>query len=274
MSTAPTSFFTLPAELRNQIYGLVWSRNDNIPSAAPERSPLAEALLLDTHRSGKAKSEPQYGAHMALLLVCRQIRTEADLLALSRTTFHLTGKSVLPDAFHSQISTLSTCQIKSIRKLTLTARVTHLRAMNEAWEGLPFGHPCLHLDRLVIVPQKPDTSGSCYAEVADLSQCHTLAYVLAETLKSLRRVTCVEVQNHGCFNGLVWRLLYRCLVYRMWRWGGIACGLKFAASDAGDDDSGKEWFKVMIGDEHEGHEVGAEVCRLMGKEGMDPGLFS
>lgn len=262
------NFFTLPAEIRNEIYSLVWAYNDDIPPVQL-RSSLAEALLLDTHKYKRVQEAPGNTRRLAPLLVCRQMREEAELLALSKTTFHLEGKSALPDTFHFKISPLSTMQIKSIRELTLTARVSQLRALNEAWEGLPFGHPCLHLERLVIVPQKPDAAGSCYAEVADLSQCHTLAYVLAETLKGLRQVTCIEVQNHGCFNGLVWRLLYRSLVYRMWRWGGIRCGLKFSSSDSRVDDTGKEWLQVMIGDEHDGNEVGFEVCRLMGKDGID-----
>lgn len=264
-------FFSLPPEIRNQIYNLLWILDEAPPIKVEQSSSLAQALLLDIHTTEEPVVEnDKVGARFAPLLVCRQLKAEAELFAMSRTAFHLTGKSALPDMFHSRISSLSTAQIRAIRVMTLTAKVTQLRAMNEAWEGLPFGHPCLRLDKLVIRPQKPDTSGSCYAEVADLSQCHTLAYVLAESLKSMKNVLQVEVQNDNCFKDFIWRLLYRCLVYRMYKWGGIQCGMKFLCSAAIMDGSGEEWFKIFIGDHTEGSEVGSETCRLMGKDGVDP----
>lgn len=122
---------------------------------------------------------------------------------------------------------------------------------------------------------------SAYAEVADLSQSHNLAYILAETLKGLRNVRVVEVRNQGCFNDVVWRILYRSLVYRIWRWGGERCGVRFECSGDGAEDERDAWFRSYfqqqeqiqpsgIGEVGGGNEVGAEVCRLAGGEMPDP----
>lgn len=113
---------------------------------------------------------------------------------------------------------------------------------------------------------RPDASYEAYAEVADLSQCHTLAYILAETLKNLRNVRVVRVSNSNCFRDLVWRLVYRSLVYRIWKWGGTSCGLGFR------EDKEESWFEVLTSfnggeDEEEGgmwRDVGHEVNRLIG----------
>lgn len=128
------------------------------------------------------------------------------------------------------------------------------------------------------MPRRPDCSSSAYAEIADLSQCHTLAYIFAETFKGLKNVTVVEVRNHGCFNAVVWRIVYRSLVYRLWRWGGGKCGLRFecpsvpaagSAVQQHDPDEQDAWFKVHLRpavDLEAGREVGEEVRRLAGGE--------
>jgi hypothetical protein len=142
--------------------------------------------------------------------------------------------------------------------------------MNETWGGLPFGNASLNLDTLTIVPTRADSSRSAYQEVADLSQSHTLAYIFAETLKGLRNVSMVRVINRGCFNEVVWRLLYRATVYRMWRWGGGRCGVRFECSsdEVGD---GEEWFRIWLKEGgEEGSDVGEEVVRLVGISGELP----
>lgn len=135
---------------------------------------------------------------------------------------------------------------------------------------MPFGNASLDLDTLTIVPKKPDASYTSYAEVADLSQCHTLAYILAETFKRLRNVRVVQVRNSGCFNEVVWRLVYRGLIYRMWRWGGERCGVRFECCGEEDEAKGDGWFRVWLKDGEDGSEVGDEVLRMVGGGGDLP----
>lgn len=278
VSVAPT-LLTLPAELRNTIYLYVFeselSSSDNIPPYQETPDALAKALRINISYLKPHTPNDFASNKLRSLRTCRQIHTEAHLLALSMTPFHLHGDCTYPDLFDLRSRSLSSAQIGAIRHITLTAKISNLRALNEAWAGSPFGHPSLKLDTLTIVPKRPDASHSAYAEVADLSQSHTLAYIFAETFKSLRNVREVTVLNNACFNEVVWRLVYRSLVYRMWRWGGERCGITFLSSEvAGRNgklaaatehkyEPGQEWFKVFLNGEA-GFDVGDEVCRLVG----------
>ncbi|KAK3074560.1 hypothetical protein LTR53_002914 [Teratosphaeriaceae sp. CCFEE 6253] len=193
----PASLLSLPTELRNTIYlSLFTSPPLPIPDLPSEPNALALALRFD---NTSYLSTPNTNAHaarqLAVLGTCRQIHDEAHLLALSLTPFRISGTCASPDLFDLRSRPLSPPKVGAIRHLTLTAKISQLHALNEAWAGLPFGHPSLHLDTLVLVPRRPDCSSSAYAEVADLSQSHTLAYILAETLKGLRQA--VEVGRGG-----------------------------------------------------------------------------
>ena len=270
----PPSLLSLPPELRNQIYSHVFDQPFSTTPHFP-RTPdaLAAALKLGDYNlplSACSVLTTVYespSVRLSPLLICKRIRAEAQLLALSSTPFHLSGESAYPDVFAQLVRPLSNAQIGSLRHLTLTARISHLRALNEAWANLPFGCPSLRLDTLVIVPRRADARCSAYAEVADLSQSHTLAYIFSETLKSLRNVRVIEVRNAGCFNQTIWELVYRNLVYRLWRWGGDDCGLRVEMHWHGGGG-----FRVWTG-EGEGCErleggvdVGVEVRRLAGVE--------
>ncbi|KAH9815728.1 hypothetical protein Tdes44962_MAKER00976 [Teratosphaeria destructans] len=292
MPSEAATLLTLPTELRNQIYTYIFAPHPadtpDIPTA--QKAPLA--CNFDASNASTYLLPSQSNAHSTLdlrvLRTCHQIASEAHLLALSLTTFHLTGDTAYPDHFDHLSRPLSPTKLASIRRLTLTARIAHLRALNEAWAGLPFGHPSLDLDCLTLIPRRPDCSNTAYAEVADLSQSHSLAYILAETLKGLRNVRMLEVRNQGCFNDVVWRILYRSLVYRIWRWGGEECGLRFecAPDTEGPDGERDAWFRVRIqqplredgggkgGEEEEGKgkEVGEEVFRLAGGEMPEPNV--
>jgi len=160
--------------------------------------------------------------------------------------------------------------------------------MNEQWNALPFGHEGLYLDTLTVIPRRAATGGTQYAEVADLSQSHALAYILSETLKSLRNVRTVVVRNDGCFSDVVWRLMYRSLVYRLWKWGGRLCGLGLREFED------EKAFEVLCGGEFEEsrkvsnatgkstgdgrgrdecwRDVREEVNRLIGAEGSRDGM--
>lgn len=277
----PASLLTIPCELRNAIYSYVFCpADDDTVLPAPsfdtaDSNGLVNALQLPNTQSS-SKEPPttpsDLSNNLPLLLACRQIHNEAQALALHHTTFALSGPHAEPPTF----DTLSTPLVEnnllsSLRHLTLHAKIAHLRALNERWNGLPFGNIHLHLHTLTLVPRKPECHASAYAEVADLSQSHTLAYIVAETAKTLRQVRCLVVRNEACFSEVVWRLVYRSLVYRIWRWAGPRAGLRFECSAEDGVEEGREWLRVWIGDgDVEGpgaREVGEEVVRLVGGKG-------
>ena len=283
-SNPPASLLTIPCELRNAVYCYVFCTDDetsNIPAFVSESNDLVKALQLETPPSLNPPSNtehdqelsvpPSSASKLTLLLTCRQIHAEAHALALHHTPFHLSGSSSEPECFTSLAAPLlhSSCnKITSLRHLTLTGKISHLRALNERWNGLPFGQPQLNLHTLTLIPRKPECHASAYAEVADLSQSHTLAYIIAETAKTLRQVRCLVVRNEGCFSEVVWRLVYRSMVYRIWRWAGPRAGLRFECSGESEQEE-REWLRVWIGEGDDGEgvdarEVGDEVVRLVG----------
>lgn len=292
MLNPPASLLTLPCELRNEIYLYLFDPNLS-PSAElsdgahqlHKTQPSSPFNLPQPCRNGTLlyrTAHPSESLHiyhndsstrLTPLRTCKQIYVEAHLLALSLTPFHITGDTTYPDVFDLRSRPLSG-SLHAVRHITLTARIAHLRALNEAWAGLPFGHPNLSLDTLTIVPRRPDASTTCFGEIADLSQSHTLAYVFAETLKQLRNVRVLEVRNSGCFNEVVWRIVYRSLVFRMWRWGGARCGVYFDCGPEGKGKTDDGWFRVYIDRSGEGVgqglEVGEEIARLAGQDRSIP----
>lgn len=259
-SGAAPSLLTIPSELRNVIYLYIFNPETELPAYEVASFDTIAAALKLQFDDRKPTSDQCLTHQLRVLQTCRQIHHEANVLALSLTGFHVAGEYADPDCFASRIAHIRTTKLEAIRHLTLTARISHLRALNESWAIYPFGNSVLNLDTLTIIPKKPDAVYSAYAEVADLSQSHTMAYIFAETFKRLRNVRLIYVKNRGCFNEVVWRLVYRSLVYRTWRWGGGKCGLRFeCCSD--DERNGEEWFKVWLKDTDEGHECGDSTLR-------------
>ncbi|GAB7331929.1 hypothetical protein MBLNU13_g03851t1 [Cladosporium sp. NU13] len=262
--SAPLTFLTLPPEIRNQVYSYIFIPpvNEPIPRAPEIASPLAIALQLDSPPCTPFRDPdddpplpPHQPTSLSTLLTCHQIHREAQLLAISTTTFHLHSTSAEPEHFTLRALPLSPAKLGAIKHLTLTARITQLRALNETWNGHPFGNSSLHLDTLTLVPRRPDATKSAWAEVAELDQCHTLAHVLAETFKTLGKVGEVKV---------------------VWRWGGMNCGVRFECSAADDGNGG--WFKAFLGQvESEGvrgSDAGDEAYRLLTAEGTSPGAVA
>jgi hypothetical protein len=294
----PLTFLTLPPEIRNQVYAYIFvppASNEPIPQAPDIASPLAKALQLDyilpcssTHKQDDNSDSNSHAPNrLATLLTSRQIHHEASLLALSTTTFHLHSTSAEPEAFALKASPLSKPQLSALKHLTLTARISQLRALNESWNNVPFGNSSLSLETLVLVPRRPDATKSAWAEVAELDQCHTLAHVLAETCKGLRGVGEVRVVNTGCFGEAVWRVCYRHLVFKVWRWGGGNCGVRFewgegcSSSSSSSEDDGVEGEREGAGDgdgavEDVGvsgeKEVGGCFRIFLGKDGDNRGI--
>lgn len=286
------TLLTIPPEIRNLIYAYLFVPpvNDAIPQRLLETdpSPIATALLNDAsdpcdpapkHQPSESSTRtPRLPTRLSPILTCRLIHHEAQLLALSTTPFHLRSPLALPENFTLHARALSPAKLHALKHLTLTARITHLRALNETWHGRPFGQTDLQLETLTLVPRRPDAGGTAWAEVAELDQCHTLAHVLAETLKVLGGVEEVRVVNLACFGEAVWRLAYRHLVLKVWRWGGRNCGVRVECSGEGEG----EWFKAFLGrlgmegpgGAARGRDVAVEACRLLGVEGVSPGVVA
>ncbi|KAF2161481.1 hypothetical protein M409DRAFT_28210 [Zasmidium cellare ATCC 36951] len=276
MPTTKAALLTIPCELRNAIYMYIFDPDlSEQPRIVPTRpNELAAALKLHDASFYLNERDKLPARKLAVLQTCKQIHNEANLLALSMTPFIVEGECSYPDVFDLRSRPLSLTKLGAIRHIVLSARISNLRALNEAWCGLPFGHPSLQLDTLTVIPSRPECHSRAFAEIADLSQTHTLAYVFCETLKTLRKVKCVEIRNNGCFNEVVWRLFYRSLVYRLWRWGGSICGIKFESGElqpGGSAVKQNQWFKAYLSDsESRGTECGEEVCRLVGQTGEYP----
>lgn len=285
MSTesTPLTFLTLPPEIRNQVYSYIFippSLNERIPPVPHVASPLAKALHIDWPPCDSAKEQDanehpsRQPSPLSTLLTCHQIHHEAQLLALSTTTFHLHSTAAQPEQFTLQTRPLSPAKLGALKHITLTARITQLRALNETWNGRPFGNFALNLESLTLVPRRPDAGNTAWAEIAELDQCHTLAHVLAETLKTLNKVGEVRVVNVGCFGEGVWRLVYRHLVFKVWKWGGMNCGVRFEGvrSGEGESESRGDWFRVFLGSDcGRGRDTGEEAYRLLTGEGTSPG---
>jgi len=246
-SMPASHLLSIPPELRNVIYDLIYTTpSPYLPLAKTSSAPASRPSLTSFGRTSPLDdlSAETSNRHLCgLVRCCRQLQAETQLLYLSRTVFNLPGPYATPEYFNSLLTPLSVDKISHIRHITLTGRINNLRALNESWNGRPFDNPNLYLSTLTIIPRRPQSHGAQYAEVADLSQSHTLAYVLAESLKSLKGVERIIVRNdEECFNPIVWRLVYRSLVYRLFKWGSVNLGLKFRQDGSGDE----AWFEILL----------------------------
>lgn len=223
---AKAMLLSMPAELRLQIYKLLFpppvyqARQIHQPVPTPSLTDFGNPAVY-----GEQTPAPEQQA--AIVAACRMLYQETQNLYLGNTFFHLVGPVVDPAIFAERTAHLSSQHKEAIRHIVLTARVSCLRALNETWNSLPFGDNEMFLDTLTVVPYRPETQAQVYAEIADLSQCHTLAYILTETLKGLRNVDTVIVRNEGCFKSVIWKQSYRSLVFRLWKWCGRLCDLRF-----------------------------------------------
>lgn len=246
MATASSisSFLLLPPELRNQIYDYIYTPPSPYESSTPKTNTVpTPSLLTFGTKSPLDRLPPSTSTNhkSALTRTCKQIHAETSLLYFSHTTFTLPGPYATPDYFARILTPLSDSQIKSIRHITLYGRINNLRALNESWENLPFCNQHLQLETLTIVPRRPQNHEPQYAEIADLSQSHVLAHVLAETLKGLKQVERVIVRNEDkSFNPGVWKVVHSQFVWKLWTWGGDGAGCLFRRDESGED----AWFEV------------------------------
>lgn len=270
-TTIAPSFLSIPAELRNHIYGLLFPppRCQSLGKQCQLDLPPLSSFGEDVVYSVPCATSRSTGV-AAIALGCRQLQRETQLLFLGTTLFHLTGSAADPVVFATLASHLPLSHRQAVRHIVLSARISHLRSMNETWNALPFGSGDFFLETLTLVPRRPEIHERAWAEVADLSQSHTLAYILGETLKSLRHVGIVIVCNEGCFNEVIWQLTYRSLVFRLWKWGGRLCELKVCENEA------EKCFAIKcngwpntraddLNDTRTWKDIGEELNRLVGE---------
>ncbi|CAD0114604.1 unnamed protein product [Aureobasidium uvarum] len=233
-----SSLLTLPAELRNQIYDLLFL--ESCPYTTTTNDPFHSQQSLADFGKPTTLDEISSAPAQPLLLTCRQMHRETQLLHLQRTSFTVGGLYADPEAFARLCTAnLSPTLAKQLRHITLVGRINRLRALNECWNGMPFGNPLLSLETLVLVPRRPAQYDRHYAEIADLDSAHTLSYTLSETLKNLHNVERVIVRNEDeCFNDVVWKVIYRSLISRLLRWGGKLCSCRFR--------EGNGWFEILV----------------------------
>lgn len=180
-----SSFLRMPAELRNEVYGYVYSNSDDICNR-----------MRDTTNQ------------LALLSTCKQIHREATLLAFSNTLFRLRWASKRSFNLHAQA--LSIMQVQAIRQICIATTVERLFAM-KSWAGLPFGRADLHLDQLTIMPQ----GEPCYVQFPDRGrEIRPLADVML-SLIGLRQVKTVFLVNDGYFDFHDFRVICRITVFRL-----------------------------------------------------------
>jgi len=238
------TFLNLPAELRNQIYDLLFIEScPYTPSSRTELPVLRPLPSLTDFGKPSSLDETHNNSPQPLTLTNRQLSRETQLLHLQKTTFAVSGDYADPERFSRLCNaSLSPSLVSQIRHITLVGRIPRLRALNELWNGMPFGNPHLALKTLVIVPRRPASYDFHHADIADQSSAYTLAYILSETLKSLRGVERIIVRNEDeCFKDSMWRLIYRSMINRLLLWAGKLCSYGFRW----DHEQGK-WFEVLV----------------------------
>ncbi|KAI5243421.1 hypothetical protein E4T47_02125 [Aureobasidium subglaciale] len=153
-----TSLLTLPAELRNQIYDHLFIETS--PYTCPTDAASDSSHSLNDFGKSSNLDETTSTPCQSLLLTCRQMHEETQLLHLQRTSFVLGGNYADPEAFARLCNVnLPPPRVSDIKHITLVGRINRLRALNEAWNGLPFGNSHLRLTTLVIVPRRPARPG-------------------------------------------------------------------------------------------------------------------
>ncbi|CAD0021481.1 unnamed protein product [Aureobasidium pullulans] len=137
-----TSFLTLPAEIRTQIWKLVFNPEQSYQDAfsCPRCTDAPQAL--QEHYWASSYLQP--------LLTCRQFYQDAHLLAFSRTTFVIRNPYTVLDIAGRINSTLRPTQISSLRSIAIISEARHFRQMHH-WKTHAFGIPALDLEDMTII---------------------------------------------------------------------------------------------------------------------------
>jgi hypothetical protein len=138
-----TTFFHLPAELRTQIWKLVFDplQSHQAALSGPTCNEPTPQTLQDDYWASD---------YLQPLLTCRQFYRDAHLLAFSRTTFAIRNPYTVRDIEERMQARLSPQQVASIRTIAVVCEARHFRQMHH-WKGCAFGIPSLQLDDMIIV---------------------------------------------------------------------------------------------------------------------------
>ncbi|KAI4722859.1 hypothetical protein E4T48_00851 [Aureobasidium sp. EXF-10727] len=138
-----TSFLTLPAEIRTQIWSLVFDPEQSYKDAfsCPRCTEEAPSALQEDYWAS---------TYLQPLLTCRQFYQDAHLLAFSRTTFVIRNPYTVLDISGRINSTLRPAQISSLRSVAIISEARHFRQMHH-WKTHAFGIPALRLEDMTII---------------------------------------------------------------------------------------------------------------------------
>ena len=191
-----TNFFSLPPEIRTQIYNLIFDPSES------------RTLAFHKPNAPDSLNENYYASdRLAPLLTNRQFHTDAHLLAFSRTTFVVRNPFTAKAIPARLTSRLSPQQIASIRSLAYIAEADHFRQMRN-WRTHAFGMPALRLETLHILLYR-----SSYWHY--LFDFNTTVVELLRDLRGVDRITYLRNESrvkphfHTWFNRLCGAVLKR-----------------------------------------------------------------
>ncbi|KAG9962394.1 hypothetical protein KCU61_g4772, partial [Aureobasidium melanogenum] len=138
-----TSFLTLPAEIRTQIWNFVFDPAQSYKDAfqCPRCNDNAPSALQEDYWAS---------TYLQPLLTCRQFYQDAHLLAFSRTTFVIRNPYTVLDIAGRINSTLRPAQVSSLRSIAIISEARHFRQMHH-WKTHAFGIPALQLENMTII---------------------------------------------------------------------------------------------------------------------------
>ncbi|TKA41467.1 hypothetical protein B0A49_13292 [Cryomyces minteri] len=171
---------TLPAEIRTLILEYVFASGPSLHGDGFKNHGCPGGISL--HDSYTATS------NLAPLLTCRQFYADANLYALSRTSF--TASSLFCNV-RSRLAVLHPTQIEALRSIAFVADARHFRDLL-SWGPYAFGVPGLRLHTLTIVLYRS-------------SYCHYLFDFTAVLVRFLRNLSGVQklvvVRNNARVQG-------------------------------------------------------------------------
>ena len=169
---------TLPAEIRISILEHVLN---DIP---------VDDGLTKHHISGETIIDHDYRAngHLQLLLTCRRMYEDGNLLAFNRTSFIVSN---LFFRMSDRLSILHPKQIAAVRNIAFVADTRHFRDLVE-WRGYPFDVRNLRLDTLTIVLHRSSVWHYLFDYTAGITR-------ILRNLKGVRRF--VILRNNALVKG-------------------------------------------------------------------------
>lgn len=183
--TSGPNLIRLPAEVRNRILEYVFDDSRSLTGLSTTTRQQDDAcpwLLLDSSYSARSA--------LQVLLTCRQLYHDGQLLAWTRT--HFVVKNPFLD-IAARLATLQPRQVAAIRSLAFVADARQFRQLR-LWAAHPFHSPALALDTLTIILHRSSFWHYLFDFTADL-------VALLRRLHGVRRLVVVRngAQVKGSF---------------------------------------------------------------------------